>query len=61
MADRYDLRSQQPQDDSSYANLPGTSSIGDFVHHHVTELKSRAITGRETPGRLNSSDGLVQA
>ncbi|KAH7155166.1 hypothetical protein B0J13DRAFT_219621 [Dactylonectria estremocensis] len=49
MADRYDLRSQQDLDGSTYAALPGTTS-GEFVKPNMTPMKLNLAPGREMPG-----------
>lgn len=50
MAERYDLRSQQDVDRSSYVALPGTTTGGEFVTHNITPMKSKLSPAREVPG-----------
>ncbi|CAM1504284.1 Fc.00g018750.m01.CDS01 [Cosmosporella sp. VM-42] len=49
MANRYDLRSQEDGDRSSYTALPGTTP-GEFVRNNITPMKSKLSPGREIPG-----------
>ena len=49
MAGRYDLRSQEDPDTSSYAALPGTGQDG-FVTCNLTPMKANLAPGREIPG-----------
>lgn len=49
MANRYDLRSQQDIDGSTYAALPGTTP-GEFVPRNNTPMKMNLAPGREMPG-----------
>lgn len=58
MADRYDLRSQQDIDGSTYAALPGTTP-GEFVPRNNTPMKMNLAPGREMPGMAHLPKGVL--